>query len=122
MKKLFEACSSYISQRKLVYRIKKKLPESIINHIIEYYPGDETLIKNSSSFSNLKFVVLVITYQISSYFIGSLFTGRPLSMSMILINLLIGYFLLIVMLLLLSILMLLILGRDKWDRIIKFIL
>ena len=89
-----------------------KLPEPIIQHILsfcDHYIEDDNL---ELSFKNIgKIFCLGSMFMIIAYFTGSLVTGYYFSVSIILLNILIGYFIVTFIIVFFSFLKLIIFGE-----------
>ena len=120
---MLELTSSILNnfrQRRLIQKINRKLPDTVIIHIIEYCPINETIVTRQSN-NNCKIWIILILYMICSYFLGSLFTGNYL-FSMILINLFIGFSLILFTGCFISLFIIVVFGKKIFSNIVQRVL
>lgn len=104
------------TQQRLINKINKQLPDIVIFHIIQFCRVNEITSSDHHHCRNLRFLILLILYVGGSYLLGSVCTGYYWPISMIFLNLLIGYFLFIFGVVLLSFLILIISGKKAFNR------
>ena len=123
---MFELTSSILNnfrQRRLIQKINRKLPDAVIIHIIEYCPIKETeeIIVTRQPNKACKIWIILILFMVSSYFLGSLFTGNYL-FSMILINLFIGFSLILFTACFISLFIIVVFGKKIFSNIVQKVL
>lgn len=80
----------------LLNKIKEELPNDLVIHIIQYLPNkDKTDNYFNRKIKNL--LLSLIIFIINCYIIGSFFTKQYLPLSIILINIFIGYMITVVL-------------------------